>query len=158
MSRKFAQITANLLARKGEAVPSLTNGTAVSLEPQLQPLPPREPQPPHWATELRHAFVADITSGKPIAKRSKRARNKAKLDPSHRKIFLKVSARENERLEIAAVKKGATRNELIRLAIETYLDELTREFQDKCHCISGDTGPGEPCCSAISTERLSRVG
>jgi hypothetical protein len=143
VSRKFAQITAGILARKGEAVPSLTEGEPIAFQPEK----PQAAAPPHlgWATELRHAFVADITSGKPIPKKTKRTRSKAGADPAIRKLFLKVSARDNERLEIAAVKLGSTRNDLLKNAILSYLDELTRQFEHRCGCIAGKDS-GEACC------------
>jgi hypothetical protein len=150
VSRKFAQITAGILARKGEAVPSLTDGEAVAFLPEK----PQPAEQPHfgWAADLRDAFVADITSGKPLpkkipAKKTLRPRAKAAGDPGTRKLFLKVSARDNERLEIAAVKLGSTRNELLKNAILSYLDELTRRFENRCGCIAGTIEAGETCCS-----------
>ena len=156
MTRKFAQITASILARKGEAMPSLIDDEASSV-PDFRAVEPRPPQPkiaepPHisWASELGHAFVADITSGKQLPKKTTRkSAPRAASDTDTKKLFLKVSARDNERLEIAAVKLGATRNELLKNAVLSYLDKLTQEFGNRCGCIAGRSGEGEACCTEM---------
>ena len=170
MTRKFAQITASILARKGEAMPSLIDGETFSLpdvraaEPRpapriAEPRPsPRIAEPPHisWASELGHAFVADITSGKQLPKKTRRKGSRAATDPGTKKLFLKVSAGENERLEIAAVKLGTTRNELLKNAVLSYLDQLTREFENRCGCIAGRSGEGENCCTEMEASEPAR--
>jgi hypothetical protein len=152
VSRKFAQITANILARKGEAEPSLTE--AAPHAPSPQPVP----APPHfsWATELSQAFVADITSGKPVSKKSRRVRAKLPADANTRRVFLKISLKDNERLEIAALKKGTRRNALIHAALIDYLDALTREFADSCGCIAGEPKPDQTCCMTPESEVSER--
>ena len=172
MTRKFAQITAGILARKGEAMPSLIDGEGYSLpdvkavEPrpvehrpiEHRPVQPKIAEPPHisWASELGHAFVADITSGKQLPKPAKRKpASRAALD-TDKKLFLKVSARDNERLEIAAVKLGATRNELLKNAVLSYLDQLTREFGNRCGCIAGGSSEGQTCCTEMEDSELTR--
>jgi hypothetical protein len=161
VTRKFAQITAGILARKGEAMPSLIDGETFCL-PDVkaeEPRPaPKIAEPPHisWASELGHAFVADITSGKQLPKKTRRKGPRAATDPGTRKLFLKVSARENERLEIAAVKLGATRNDLLKNAILSYLDQLTREFENRCGCIAGRSGESENCCTEMEDSEPAR--
>ena len=67
-----------------------------------------------------------------------------------------VSARDNERLEIAAVKLGATRNELLKNAILSYLDELTEQFENSCGCIAGTPGDGQTCCTGMDDSGPAR--
>lgn len=59
-----------------------------------------------------------------------------------RKLAVKVSQADYERLGLAAVKKDMTRSDIVRRAIDSYLQLLSREYRNECHCIS----PSEACC------------
>ena len=56
-----------------------------------------------------------------------------------KRLFIALSHREHERIAIAAVKTGLSRHELVRDALESYLDQLARDMGAECHCISGAT-------------------
>ena len=139
MSRpKFAPMTSSLLARKGEALPSLI-GTRSRLreiehhhiEDGPAFLTERAPAPhgnDHFTGRDLHLVDAD---------RRHEERHPPAAPDGTRKLFLRLSAQEYERLGIAAVKKGLTRNDILRDAVNSYIAELVREYQDSCGCISG---------------------
>jgi hypothetical protein len=126
LSRKFAQVTADLLTRTGEAPSALS---AEETSPQHEPHAPREPD---WDAAIKEDFVPDGAA-------------KKSGDPASRKVFLRLSASEDQRLKIAALKKGTTRNALIRAALISYLDELTREFGGECGCIAAENARSNTC-------------
>lgn len=119
-------MTSALLARKGEAAPSTVAAQIGSLgiastkvgffdrpsEPAVKASP--EALPP-----------------KPVKKRTK----PGMVRGQKRRIVLTVSQDEFERLGIAAVKKDLTRQELLREAVQDYLDETARSH-DSCRCIA----------------------
>jgi hypothetical protein len=112
---RFAPITASLFARKGDAVPSAVAAKASLLWTREPPPPlavgPAEPPPPP----------------PPPAERPHR-------------IMLTLSAAEFEKLGIAAVKKGLTRHQILRSALDAHLERLKREYGG-CGCMA----MGGPC-------------
>lgn len=118
---RFTPITSSLLARKGDAVPS-----AASPKPSLfwaqgevPPFAPEQPQPD--AGQAPSVAVA-----KP------------------RRMMVTLSAPEFEKLGIAAVKKGVTRHQLMRAALDLYLERLKCEFSE-CDCMTGGGLRREGC-------------
>ena len=126
-SAKFAPMTSSLLARKGEAGPSLGampaqpawrdwRGLAEKLSPSTtlcEDSEDAEPPPMPIRAVSIHA-------------------------PEHlRKLIIRLSPEEHERLGIAAVKKGVTRNQLVRAALDSYTEALLREYGRACACIAG---------------------
>jgi hypothetical protein len=114
---RFAPITADLLARKGAAVPSAAKPPLAWLH-EAPPPPLVEPSPQHFALE---------PGEKP-----------------HR-IMVALSAREYETLGIAAAKKNATRHQIARAAMDAYFGQLAQEFHDRCRCVSDAAREGG-CC------------
>jgi len=92
-SAKFAAITASLLARKGDAAPSVVVPVTASPRPALVP---RDERP--FRSEPRQPDNAE----KP------------------RRIMVSMTQEELERLDIAAIKKGANRHEIVRSALNDY--------------------------------------
>lgn len=117
---RFTPITSSLLARKGDAVPS-----ASAPKPSL-----------YWTqSEVRPAAAAEqpqLEAGQtpPVAK-------------PHR-MMVTLSASEFEKLGIAAVKKGVSRHQLLRVALDLYLERLTCEFSE-CGCMIAG-GPRRAGC------------
>jgi hypothetical protein len=124
---KFAPMTSALLARKGEALPSL-----MSQRPRwdtAQPLDiPERSVPPGFERLHRTPF--------PVTEKRHEERHGHAPDGS-RKLFLRLSPEEYEKLGIAAVKKNLSRNDIVRDAVNAYIAELIREYQDSCGCIAG---------------------
>jgi hypothetical protein len=108
MSR-FAPMTADLLARKGEARPS-----AMALKPALA-----------WLQDRLEAAPPAMVPPEPAAPAEK----------PHR-IMVALSALEYETLGIAAVKKNTTRHLIAREALDFYFSQLAHEFHDQCRCVS----------------------
>jgi hypothetical protein len=109
-SAKFAAITASLLARKGDAAPSVIAPVAAPPRPTLvarddQPLS-SEPRQPDKADKLR-------------------------------RIVVSITQEELERLRIAAIKKGANRHDIVRGALNDYFRKLSAEFPYPCACMEG---------------------
>ena len=112
---RFTPITSNLLARKGDAAPSAVTGkqTFVRANGGATPL---------FAGEQQQR-AAEPSLPRDGAK-------------PHR-LMVTLSASEFEKLGIAAVKKGVTRHQMVRTALELYLDQLRQEF-GTCSCMTLD--------------------
>lgn len=109
-SMKFAAITATLLARKGDAAPSV-----------VAPAAP----PPRPALVSRHeqSFPSE----------PRQTDNSEKL----RRVMVCITPEELERLDIAAIKKGTKRHEIVRSALDDYFRKLSAEFPYPCACMEG---------------------
>jgi hypothetical protein len=105
-------VKASLLARKGDAVPSAIASKPAHYWSEKDALPPlAAPEP--------------VTGEVPpvVAK--------------PRRMMVTLSAAEFEKLGIAAVKKGVTRHQIVRSALELHLERLKREFCE-CGCMAID--------------------
>jgi hypothetical protein len=102
-------VTSSLLARKGDAVPS-----AIASKPSL-----------YWSDERELPPLASPEAPAPS--------NAAKP----RRMMVTLSASEFEKLGIASVKKGVTRHQIVRTALELHLERLKREFCE-CGCMAVD--------------------
>jgi hypothetical protein len=127
-SGRFAAMTGQLLARKGEARPvdSPTSGLAIERREVVRNLD-------------------STTFGWRAHKVSEHSRFSA-ASPSQRKrhaISLSVTDGEFEKLGLVAVKKRMNRQQLLRLAVDHYLRELDQEYRSECRCISADA-----CCGS----------
>lgn len=138
-------MTASLLARKGDAAPS------------LETLPSR----PSVFDETKSAVpqAADITAPR-IQMRPQHARPAAPVRPAPppspmpskktpdehedkpRRIMITMSAEDYERLSIAAIKKDASRHAVVHLALENYFHQLAAELPRRCACMTNG-----PCCA-----------
>jgi hypothetical protein len=107
-SAKFAAITASLLARKGDAAPSVVMPVKARSRPALVPrhVPPLSSEPPHQ----------DMAE-KP------------------RRVMVSITQEELERLNIAAIKKGTSRHDIVRGALNDYFRKLSAEMPHPCACI-----------------------
>jgi hypothetical protein len=109
-SAKFAAITASLLARKGDAAPSVVAPVTAPPRPTLVPRDrqpfPSEPRQPDDAEKLR-------------------------------RIMVLITKEELERLSIAAIKKGTNRHDIVRAALNDYFRKLSAEFPHPCPCMEG---------------------
>ena len=114
-STKFAAITASLLARKGDAAPSIVAPAA----------PPPSPLP-------RPALVR--RDNRSFASEPRQTDNDEKL----RRVMVCITPEELERLDIAAIKKGTKRHDIVRSALEDYFRKLSAEFPHPCACMEGN--------------------
>lgn len=111
-SQRFAPLTSNLFARKGDAAPSAPKPLLHWMrEPPPKPDVPPPPPPP--------------------------------ADRPHR-MMLVLSSSDYEKLGIAAVKKGATRHQILRAALDVHLERLKREYGG-CGCMAMGGGCQDGC-------------
>lgn len=139
---KFGRLTADLLVRKGDAEPSdirrarKRKNEPASLETVIAPAAQQAAaQPPAYQTAdvtsvpgenndllLPYGvFEHTITQGSP--------------KKQHR-IMIVLTEEEHETLGILAVKKGFTRHQVLRKALDGYLEWLVDEYGTRCRCIS----------------------
>ncbi len=125
---KFSSITAALLARKGEAVPSVVAGQIgpkgiepVSRKSFVQPL-----KRPKTQARTEHNAAAPH--------RARRA-TPGVVAGTKRRIMLTLTNEEFERVGVAAVKRNVTRQQLARDALFAYLSAMAVEFED-CACLA----------------------
>lgn len=158
MTGRFAAMTASLLARKGDASPSaipdrekvpiLWSSAGPSVEREVGRLAnvetfAPEPQP--------HAPV-HIAFGEPI----KRLSDTPAAPPDHahehdkrHRVSLALSVQEHEKLGIVAIKRGVTRHQLMREALDYYFEKLAMEYSSDCACIA--TGGCRNGCSGAAS-------
>jgi hypothetical protein len=118
--QKFAAITSNLLARKGDARP----WQAPSYEPRRLVInsATRSDIGTHANSEPKPS-APETTPPRPQVERTRR-------------FSLLLSPEEFKSLGIAAVKRGVSRQQLLRAAIESYLGDTADTLSGRCDCLS----------------------
>ena len=114
---KFTPVTSRLLARKGDAVPSMVAG--------------------------KPSLISRLAERKASAASKVTANDSAQSGPPAKphKMTVTLSAAEYEKLGIAAVKKGVTRHQLVRAALDLHLERLRQEYAG-CACMAGGSCDG----------------
>lgn len=123
---RFTPITSNLLARKGDAVPSTTSSDGNVSKFWTRADTHNPSPPPAESPQAALAPPAPPATAKP------------------HKIMVTLTASEFEKLGIAAVKKGVTRHQVVRDALDLHLDRLKREYGG-CSCMATGGGCTEGC-------------
>lgn len=126
-SGKFASITAGLLARKGEARPwPAVNAGEVPEPVAWRPAAVASPTP-RWPT-----VTADEVP-EPVPFRPAVAASPIPLTLTRDKsCALRLSAQDYERLGILAVKRGVTRQQLLKSAVAEFLAAKAAEYGCAC--------------------------
>ena len=124
---RFAPMTSSLLARKGDATPSGVKPSLFWTRDVPPPAPP--PPPPPAALSLPH--TAPLPPGPPDGAKPHR-------------MMVTLTASEFEKLGIAAVKKGLTRQQVLRIGLDAHLERLKREYGG-CGCMAMGGACGEGC-------------
>jgi hypothetical protein len=126
-SAKFSPMTASLLARKGDAAPSLA---MLPVRPSAfaKTKPASPPPPPFISADAVRSANGHSGGHEGVEK--------------PRRIMVSVTADEFEKLGIAAIKKDRTRHEIVRAALDAYFVQLAAELPRKCNCMTDG-----PCCS-----------
>jgi hypothetical protein len=133
MSGKFASITADLLARKGGAVPS-----AIVAKPLLDwTVPPQQ-----------YAHVADEPMIQPKVRHHADTPHLHKDDAHYlRKIQVGLSDGDHERLRILSARKETSRQQIVRQALAAYFEKQAQDYGGQCRCLSG-AGPCQNGCQS----------
>jgi hypothetical protein len=140
--RKFAPITAALLARKGEATPAPfatdTHGLRAP-EPRAlhRPILPvaEEPLPPVQVLQQPESVAP---APPPMALPACRAAGSRTAKP--KRLYVRLEDEAFQRVAIAAVKTGTTPHELLREALERHLAALDTALGD-CACLRNGIPP-----------------
>lgn len=115
---KFASITANLLARKGEARPW------AALNDDLAAAPP----PP----AVQPSFAAPLPPPTPV-RPAVAAPPPPPIEHKDKSCAIRMSAHDFERLGILAVKQGVPRQQILKQALSDFL--AARAAQYGCACL-----------------------
>jgi hypothetical protein len=133
---RFAPITTALLARKGHALPSTVIPGQVPWEPEVR-LNGEENEP---AFRLMSAGPEASSDSHDVVK------TRAHRDSQRpHKVRVSLSDAEFERFGLAAVKRGVTRHQVLRDALNNYVDRLMQEYGNSCACIGGAAN-ANGCC------------
>lgn len=173
---KFASMTASLLARKGDAVPSSFPDASRLAKAGWTSFNPAPPPPRHFdkldnlfsipPTDMRTAERGAHARRDSAATQDLRLRpmegmvvEKAELskqletkaaEPAQidkpRRLFINLTPQEYERLGIVAVKHDSTRHQLLRDAMEAFLEKASKDIGKDCACLGG----GETCKGACA--------
>ena len=126
---KFAPVTANLLVRKGDAAPSAIN------EKNPKAASRSRSKEKKGALSLTHDNVVVMNGFRvPEGIFNRTATLQAPKKPH--KIMVALSDEQHETLGLIAAKKGFTRHQIVRNALEGYFEWLADEYGRICRCIS----------------------
>ena len=144
VSNRFAPITAELLARKGEAKPFDLAGTDRTTIDRRDVVHTLNVSAPASYPTINGVSNALSPQREPLGANAFSAHK----PPAGRRhsVSLVVSDHEFERLGIIAVKRRVNKQQLLRLAIDHYLEKLADEYRTDCQCISAS---GQ-CCAGKS--------
>jgi hypothetical protein len=147
---KYAPVTANLLVRKGDAAPSTVNTNNSNGASR------RRSKPKQDALTLTHSNVVAMNGFRvPEGIFDKTATQQAPKKPH--KIMVALSDEQHETLGLIAAKKGFTRHQIVRNALEGYFEWLADEFGSTCRCISTTCSAGcDHLNAAEAAEKLDR--
>ena len=121
---KFAPITAVLLARKGEARPWDYDRMEAG-EPPNGFFPPRPAAPPMHEEHANDAAPAPL----PFAL--------SQTGDGMRRVTLRLSQTDYERLGLIAAKRDITRQRLLHQMLHDFLASAAHEYGAQCGCIGG---------------------
>ena len=123
---KFAPITAALLARKGEARPWGYDGAEGTPQPNAGFFSPHATAP-----SPAHEEHANDASPPPVAIAF------SQTGDGMRRLTLRVSQADYERLGLIAAKRDLTRQRLLHRMLEDFLAGAAHEYGAQCGCIGG---------------------
>jgi hypothetical protein len=137
---KFGRLSPEMLVRKGDAEPSdIRRARRRKTDPPALNLVPSNP-PPAEQTEAYQAADQTTVPGEDTDLLLpygvfEHTLGQAAPKKQHR-IMIVLTEEEHETLGILAVKKGFTRHQVLRKALDGYLEWLVDEYGTKCRCIS----------------------
>jgi hypothetical protein len=130
-------MTADLLVRKGDAEPSdIRRSRRRKTEAPSLNLVPAEPPPPAEEQPLEQFAPGDETEILPPYGVFDHTVSQVAPAKKQHRIMIVLTEEEHETLGILAVKKGFTRHQVLRKALDGYLEWLVDEYGPRCRCIS----------------------
>jgi len=138
---KFGRLTADLLVRKGDAEPSDIRRVR-KRKSEAAPLSLVTPSADRQSVDEAAYQTADVTTvpdenGELLLPYGVFEHTIAQGSPKKQhRIMLVLTEEEHETLGILAVKKGFTRHQVLRKALDGYLEWLVDEYGTGCRCIS----------------------
>jgi hypothetical protein len=136
---KFGRLTADMLARKVDAEPSdIRRPRKRKNEPPQLNVVVSNPPPadePAYQTAVQTTVSSDDTDLLLPYGVFEHTLAQAAPKKQHR-IMIVLTEEEHETLGILAVKKGFTRHQVLRKALDGYLEWLVDEYGTRCRCIS----------------------
>jgi hypothetical protein len=148
---RFAPMTSALLARKGEARPAdapISDTFAFDRRDVVL-----ESSPKQMTKQTISAPVMTEMDSSERPDTTRFANDKTVARRRH-SISLSLSDSEFEKLGLTAVKKRVNRQQLLRLAIDCYLEQLAQEYRSECQCISTCA----PCSGGRTAPSRSALG
>lgn len=132
--RKFASITGDLLARKGEAGPSSDRFAATQRW---------MPEPPPMPREMGIGGVSEAPVSAPVLVRPA-AQPQPIAAPGHSdptvKIAFKLTEAQHFRMRVAAAQLQVSRQSLMSAALDHYLSTVCAAGLPECKCLGSGTG------------------
>lgn len=122
---KFAPVTAALLARKGEARPWSFGGTEVRPEPNLELFSPHSVPP--GISQEEHANDASPPGAFALPR----------TGDGMRRLTLRLTQTDYERLGLIAAKRDVTRQRLLHQMLQDFLASAAHAYGNRCGCIGG---------------------
>jgi hypothetical protein len=162
---RYAPITSHLLVRKGEAkpwqVPSTEAADFAHVPENIVPV-----KAEHSFTEEELQSAADYQNWKRLREAEPPAHDRRHTptrrehhpapvqspaqspiqhdgDEHSKRLTLRLTPAEYERIGIIGVKRDMTRQQLLRHAIDCYLAQAKAEYQASCGCLSGEGCRGD---------------
>ncbi len=133
---RFAPITTALLARKGHAVPT-------TVVPRQMPWE-REVIVQGEEDEPAFRLISATPEASSDTHEAPKIRAHRDSERPH-KVRVSLSDAEFERFGLAAVKRGVTRHQILRDALNNYVNRLMQEYGNSCACIGGAAN-ANGCC------------
>jgi Ribbon-helix-helix protein, copG family len=135
---RFAPITTALLSRKGHALPSTVVPRQMPWEADLMV---QSEEDESAALRLVAATPEEALSDTHEAVKIRAHRDSERPH----KVRVSLSDAEFERFGLAAVKRGVTRHQILRDALNNYIERLMQEYGNSCACIGGTMNGNGRC-------------
>ena len=159
--QRYASITSHLLVRKGEAKPWQVPGTEqhefAHVPENIVPVKAEHhfteeeknsaAEYENWkrareaeaaAPDLRTAHLNGHANGHASGHARREHTHHLETDEHSKRLTLRLTPSEYERLGIIGVKRDMTRQQLLRHAIDCYLAAAKTEYQSACGCLAGE--------------------
>lgn len=142
---RFASLTPNLLVRKGEAAPSfIAPGVPRPFGRPLERAEARAAPPPLEPGHVYHPSVS-ASRAETYAGQAPHELTRSASSDKPRRMMVTLTPVEYETLGLIAVKRCTTRHQLLRSALDEYLEAVVEECGGACHCI----GSGWSCGTSL---------